>query len=450
MVRTQSRRRDARRGAVAVMVAISVVVVLGVVAIAVDGGIMQAERRHAQAVADATALAAAASLFKYYNTENGSDPNNHARDSALAIAAANGYSNDGNTSAITPNSASGGKPMHGIWVPPISGDHAGAAGYVEVAVQYNQRRYFSAIFGSGTIPIRARAVARGFLGSFDASILLLSKTANPSLNINGNAHIKDPGKIIVDSTAGGAINVNGASGSIVAGEVDVVGGITGAVNQVNAPSSGSTTNVFTNNASLYTPDPLGASGINLPAPPVPANTPWPGPGQLKTKQGDTLQPGIYIGGILVQKSVQMASGVYYIEGGSFDINTNNGSVTSLPGGVLIYLTKDSSGNYAGFNLQGNATANLSPMSTGRYAGITIFQDRTAPLDNSLITIQGGSTSNLTGMVYAPQAHLLISGGNIAAGDSYIANTLIFNGNNTLNMPKPVIPVRATRNFGMVE
>jgi hypothetical protein len=430
------------------MVAISAVVVLGVVAIAVDGGILQAERRHAQATADATALAAAASLFKYYNTENGSDPNHHARDSALAIAAANGYSNDGTTSVITPNVASGSNPVHGIWIPPISGDHAGTAGYAEVIVQYNQRRYFSAIFGSGTIPIRARAVARGFMGAFDGSILLLSRTANPALNINGNAHISDPGKIIVDSSASGAINVNGASGSIVAGEVDVVGGITGAVNQVNAPSSGSTANVFTNNASAYTPDPLGSSGINL-SPPSTSGLTVRSNSQLSTSQGQVLQPGIYIGGFSVKKSVQMASGVYYIQGGSIDIQTNNGSLTSQTGGVLIYLTNDSSGNYATFSLQGNATANLSPMSTGPYAGITIFQDRNAPLNNQ-ITIQGGSTSNLTGMVYAPQAQLLISGGNTAAGDSFIANTMNFNGNNTLNVPKPLIPVRATRTFGLVE
>ena len=57
-----SSSRDRRHGAVAVQVAICLTVLLGVAALAVDGGILMAERRHAQAAADAAALAAAVDL----------------------------------------------------------------------------------------------------------------------------------------------------------------------------------------------------------------------------------------------------------------------------------------------------------------------------------------------------------------------------------------------------
>jgi uncharacterized membrane protein len=111
------------------------------------------ERRHAQAVADAAACAAAADLYLGNSIST-------AQQSALRTAAANGYTNDGTVSIITPNATdANNNPLHGIWIPPISGDYVGNSHYAEVVVQWNQYRTFSNIFGSGLIPIRARAVA---------------------------------------------------------------------------------------------------------------------------------------------------------------------------------------------------------------------------------------------------------------------------------------------------
>jgi hypothetical protein len=448
MALSENDRHADRRGAVAAQVAIALLAIMGVGAIALEGGIMQSERRRAQAVADTAALAGAAQLFKNWDSSNNSsNPNNGldsggaAQASALAIANANGYTSA--TSTITPNTAS----QHGIWIPPATGPNTGKAGYVEVIVQYNQRRYLSAIFGAGTIPIRARAVARGFLGPLNASLLLLSKTASPALNINGKAKISDPGRIIVDSSASGAINVNGNSGSITAGEIDVVGGLSGTTSNINAPASGSTSSVFTNSASNYMDDPLGPNGLNLPAPST-SGLQTRYPSQHTCSQNEVLQPGIYVGGILNKKTgVQMAPGTYVIEGGSFSIQ--NGDITSQAGGVLIYLTKDSAGNYATFDLQAQATATLAPASTGTYAGITIFQDRTAPV-NTTVSLQGGAATDITGMIYAPNALVNIAGGSIAEGNYVIANTMNFNGNNNLNVPTPAIPVIASRYYGLVE
>jgi uncharacterized membrane protein len=139
---------------VAVFVAICLTVLLAVLAIALDGGMLLSERRHAQAVADAAARAAAADL--YLGKSVGT-----AQQSALRTAAANGYANDGTISIITPNlTDANNNPLHGIWIPPISGDYVGNSSCAEVVVQWNQYRCFSSIFGSGLIPVRARAVAR--------------------------------------------------------------------------------------------------------------------------------------------------------------------------------------------------------------------------------------------------------------------------------------------------
>src|SRR5262245_2032420 len=125
MVRTKSKTVAPRTGIVVVLVAVCLVVLLGVVAISLDGGALLNERQHAQAVADAAALAAATDLFYNYWFTQGLDPNGTAKASALATAAANGYANDGVTTTVTVN------------IPPKSGDYVGKASYAEVLVQFN-------------------------------------------------------------------------------------------------------------------------------------------------------------------------------------------------------------------------------------------------------------------------------------------------------------------------
>jgi uncharacterized membrane protein len=131
-----------------VLVALCLPVLVAVMAIALDGGMLLTERRHAQVVADAAARAAACDLYQYYRTNGGLDPRGTATASALTTAAANGFNNDGTTSLVTVN------------IPPRSGDHVSQRGYAEVLVQFNQSRTFSSIFGSGAIAVSARAVAR--------------------------------------------------------------------------------------------------------------------------------------------------------------------------------------------------------------------------------------------------------------------------------------------------
>src|SRR5262249_22042493 len=94
------RRRSPRHGTVAVLVTICLIALLMVLAVTMDGGLLFTEKRHAQATADAAALAGAADLFKYYRSNNGADLNGTAKVAALAIAASNGYANDGTTSVV--------------------------------------------------------------------------------------------------------------------------------------------------------------------------------------------------------------------------------------------------------------------------------------------------------------------------------------------------------------
>ena len=139
---------NTRRGMVTAQVALSMGILMGMLALLVDGGLVLVERRHAQATADAAALAAASDIY----TGSAST----ASASAKSVASDNGYISTNST--VTVN------------IPPQSGNFTTAkigattsARYVEVIVtlQHTHRGFAAAIFGSGTIPVSARAVAQG-------------------------------------------------------------------------------------------------------------------------------------------------------------------------------------------------------------------------------------------------------------------------------------------------
>ena len=81
------RNLERRRGTVAVLVAVCLIPVLGVVAIALDGGLLQHNRRAVQAAADAAALAAASDLYNNYGANSGVDVTGTAVAQGLAVAA---------------------------------------------------------------------------------------------------------------------------------------------------------------------------------------------------------------------------------------------------------------------------------------------------------------------------------------------------------------------------
>jgi len=152
---------------VAAQVVLSLSVLMAMLAVVADGGLLLVERRHAQATADAAALAAASDLYENWSKDNpnGTDSLGTANSSAMYVASANLYTNDGTTSTVTVNISpakySGG-PNKGTTLPP---------GYVEATVTWYQQRFFSGIFGSGAIPVSARAVAGVVLGSSSVGLV---------------------------------------------------------------------------------------------------------------------------------------------------------------------------------------------------------------------------------------------------------------------------------------
>src|SRR3954466_7909531 len=112
-----------RRGTIAALSAVLMIPLLGIMAVALEGGLLMSQKRRVQATADAAALAAADSLFRNYPTSKGVDQSGQAKQAALALARDNGYTNDGTNSTVTVN------------IPPTSGYFVTKPGYAEVIVQ---------------------------------------------------------------------------------------------------------------------------------------------------------------------------------------------------------------------------------------------------------------------------------------------------------------------------
>jgi len=429
-VRRKSIRRKNRSGAIVVLIAFCLVLILTFVAVAIDGGGLLDLRRQAQATADAAALAAADDLFRNYPTNKGQDTGGTALARANAIAAANGFNNDGTTCIVTvrqsPQTYLGG-PNQGTTVP---------KGYVEVTVQYNQPRYFSAVIGSGAIPVSARAVARGKWEPAFVGIHVLDPHSKGALNATGGsvANVTGGAKVIVNSDDPEAAITNG--GTVTASELDITGGIT---------SVGGSGGFF--------------GGIDLGTPPQPdplRGIPEPDPSLLTDQShgnthfsngNHTLSPGVYHGGITIsgKGSATMLPGIYYMDGGGFSMS---GQGTLYAAGVMIFNAPKSNSDSVSITGSDGGTVYMTPPTTGIYQGLTVFQERNA---TPTLSISGGGNFYVTGTFYAANALMNVSGGGSGhVGSQFISRYLDINGNGALNIdydPNQAIPRRV---LGLVE
>ena len=410
-----------RRGSALAVTGVSLIVIMGVMALVLDGGLLMAERRHAQSVADASALAAAYSLFNHYTLEKGLDPNGTAATIARAIASDNGYANDVTTSTVTVN------------IPPLSGMFLGKSGYAEVLVRYNLPRCFSAVLGAGTMSVTARTVARGISSPTSPAILLLDPHMPLALNAvgNGNATVTGGGSIVVNSNNAQAGNSVG-NGNVSATNINFSG-------SYSASGNGQ----FVGTVKTYaapTVDPLS----RLPVPNPATMTVQSGSNyQIHTAGTYTLQPGVYTGGITITASsgtITLNPGVYYMQGGGF---FDTGGIDVTGSGVTIYNAPTSTNDQV--KLAGNGDVTLSPPTSGTYKGVSIFQDRTS---TAVIDLTGNGAMSLSGTIYSAGAEVDLTGnGSISLlGSQIIANNLNVAGNGAVNVNyDPYLsPVRDTR------
>ncbi len=147
-----------RSGAVILLFAIVLPIALTVVGLVIDGGLMMAEHRRLQYVADAAATTAASEI-------------NRRSTSAVATTAAVDcvrVQNLLNDASVT------------VEIPPASGQFMGRSGYVAVNVERNYRTSFIRIIsGAGSRPVRIRSVAGTENATQGVALALLDPQPTP-------------------------------------------------------------------------------------------------------------------------------------------------------------------------------------------------------------------------------------------------------------------------------
>lgn len=388
--------KNSDSGQVMVFIAVGFVLLMGIVALAIDGGMLFSDRRHAQNAADASALAggSAAAYYMRVNGENyttflcgASSVENvqHAAEhEAINLAGQNDYLLDADLS-----------DDHGVNAVCEIQDMGGYEDkHIDVITRIvsDTSTNFAHLFYSGPLRNQVEAVARVYppapLG-FGKAIIALDESPC-SGNTNG---VIFSGSSTTTISGGGVFSNGCLTGNGANFNVSVTGGSVGYA----GGSTGTLSNISPSPEKIAAPLPdfstevVEPSCAGLPARTVP-------------KHGDaSLQPGIY-------DEIQWSVGNLTLEPGLYCIAGKNG--VSVQGGSLV-------GDGVTIFLQtGGMTVNgaVSPVDlraplgapdpTPAVAGILVYL---AHGNDSIVKINGNSTSFYLGTIYAPDGALYFSG-----------------------------------------
>ena len=357
-----------QRGQALVIIALALVGIVGMVALAVDGGNVFLDRRGAQNAADSAALASGLSRIQGGRDWVGA---------ALASAAQNGYNNDGVTNMVQ------------VYSPPKDGPNAGDLEYLQVIITSHVDTYFAGVVGRDRITNIVDAVARTKLPEIEQ---LLHGTAVVSLapksDCNNEKSFWIHGEATLDITGGGVfVNSNhrtcalfqNGSGSVRISDnfpISVVGG-----------ASIQKTQLFTPQVTV------GASPISYPPPFV---MPKFGCGNTAeiSEDGTSMSAGNWDEAFPPEGVTNLGSGVYCLNDG-FTVNGN------LSGDKVLFKVE-----HGEVRFSKSADINLHAPNSGPNAGLLLF----LPLENkSKVVLNGGPGSSIIGTILAPASPILIKG-----------------------------------------
>lgn len=359
----RGRALRSEEGSILMLTALSMVVLLSMVALAVDGSYMYTERNRMAAAADAAARAGA----QEYRRNTSSNLQAFANREVVR----HGF-NPATDTTVTVNR------------PPQSGSFTANQNYVEVIVSRPTASFFATILSNvwATMTPGARAVAG--TSSAPNCLITLNQAGNPSLAIAGTVNLNMGCGI----QANGNMSVGSGSGSITATSLGVQGTCSGC-------PGGAVTGL------PPAPDPLSTLAV----PSNPYGTPTSvillpsGPASIN------IAPGWYNKiDIANNKTVTFTgNGLYWITGpillGNSAIVTGNNLMFYLDG--TAPAGPCGAGSTAGcIQTPNSANVQLQAQTSGPYEGILMFQARTNALG---ATFNNAGTYNLSGAMYFPAA-----------------------------------------------
>jgi hypothetical protein len=382
-------------GQAMVMICVSLVAIMGMIAVVTDFSFLQDQRNLMQTAADSAAMAGAEEL-NYGDVAA----------AGQADAASNGYTNGTGSVSVALNT------------PPSMGPNASNAQYVEAIVSKPEPTYFLRALGVNSITVSARAVA--YEGNGPNCNYVMDPTAAGAMSTNGNVNIQSSCGLLVDSSSSTGMTING-NVTIAAPAIGVVGNYSsnGNVSLTPTPKVGV---IAASDPLAYLTEPTVGSC---------AHTSFSLNGNIGSSGSPyQLYAGTYCGGISVNGNswLNFNAGTYILAGGGMLINGNS---TMTGSGVTFYNTTGL-GGYGAITLNGNSQANLSAPTAGSLAGILFFQDRAIASTAAGSVINGNSSSTFDGAIYFATTSITYNGNSSANGYSIIvADKLVINGNSSL-------------------
>lgn len=399
----KSRKRNTEHGQAMIIIVLSIVALIAITGLAVDGGIVYASRRQAQNAADTAAMAGA--LARINAIEGGIPYSTPMRNAALERANSNGYNNNGTSNSVE------------VHNPPESGYYSDCTNpefdcthYVQVIITSHIQTFFGPVVGITQIDNQVQAVA-----------LAKGPTLEPPFEGNALVSLKPTS--------------NDCSGDFIlggSGEVEVVGGgifvnsdnetcafMQDGCNVVLDATESGITSVGALNLNLNCLNNLTGTNVSgadpIPYPPEATLAPPPecdGPNGSVINENSTststLSPGSYNKfppANANKDHIILQPGIYCV-----DYIKENNSFQDLSGhNIFIYIRP---GGY--FSFQG-ATTTLTAHTSGDYKGLLIYvaSNFTGAPENC--TINGNAADVFSGTIYAPHCDITINGNSNPAG-----------------------------------
>lgn len=445
--------RSRRRGAVLVLVAILLPVLVGMTALVIDGALLTSASRQAQSAADAAATAAAFDLMLGRSTA-------HAEETAKTFV----QQHNGLPAAVVT-----------LNVPPTSGPFEGNSRYAEAVVNSPIRTWLIQVLGiSPDQTVVGRAVAGYRPVAPTADVIVLDPDARPGLSVSGGGTLSINGGVIVNSEGGG-LDENGApigngstgfaatisnNGQLYATDIHTVGGVNTPANfknyDPNNPNSPLRTGALHHSDPLSTlPPPTIANGANPTVHPAVS---------VSGNQTVTLSPGIYPSISVSSGKAIFEPGIYIIRGGDLKITDQD----VLAKGVMFYLTGSDYDVSTGWPDAGDLENPPPASGTASFGGVTInaglrfsgYDNSASPfhgmlfyqrrLNTKAFNIQGNSAAgNLAGTIYAKWAPVKISGQG-TYGAQFIVKNLDVSGSGTVTIDHTNQVLASANHISLVE
>jgi Flp pilus assembly protein TadG len=365
------KKSKTEQGQAIVLIALAIIGLVGFTALSVDGGLVFSDRRHAQNAADTAAMAASLAKLR------GDDLNS----AGLAIAATNGYNNNGTTNTVTITTAS-----------TPNGECPDTGTDITVQITSHVDTAFAPVVGTDQLTNTVSATSRacdihtvGGAPLYNGSSVFATKSGTcngangSSILVSGSSSLQIwGGNMGSASTDGSCLNFKGGEAQLKKEESG-----TACADVITAASSGGTFK------SLKGQDGCGSVNYNQSFDSPPADLGITCSGNA-TKSGNTMSPGNYTGTFPPSGVQTLSPGIYCING-NFEMNGND-KLTAT--GVTIVM------NTGRVKWNGNMEMDISAPTSGPYAGLVIYAP---PSNTSQMTINGSGNVKMSGTFLAQNA-----------------------------------------------